>query len=155
MKLGWEATGSGVMCEGSPYIYPPSKIVASRSNGSGAEKWCQSLSGGYVLGLLGASDSTPQQGLVLWHQRPSPKSCVLCWSPSTWPGTGTSSCASDYPISLPLPTLLLHWRRWVAVGFVVSFLGSDPPEWQTTSQRWTLGVTVRAHFAHKAEALES
>ena len=65
MKLGWEATGSGVMCEGSPYIYPPSKIVASRSNGSGAEKWCQSLSGGYVLGLLGASDSTPQQGLVL------------------------------------------------------------------------------------------
>jgi len=21
MKLGWEATGSGVMCEGSPYMY--------------------------------------------------------------------------------------------------------------------------------------
>ena len=65
MKLGWEATGSGVVCEGSPYIYPPSKIAASRSNGSGAEKWRRSLSGGYVLGLLGAFDSTPQRGLVL------------------------------------------------------------------------------------------
>jgi len=65
MKLGWEAMGSGVMCEGSPYIYPPSKIAASRSNGSGAEKWRRSLSGGYVLGLLGASDSTPRRGLVL------------------------------------------------------------------------------------------
>ena len=65
MKLGWEAMGSGVMCEGSPYIYPPSKVAASQSNGSGAEKWHRSLSGGYVLGLLGASDSTPRQGLVL------------------------------------------------------------------------------------------
>ena len=65
MKLGWEATGSGVMCEGSPYIYPSSKVAVSRSNGSRAEKWRQSLSGGYVLGLLGASDSTPQRGLVL------------------------------------------------------------------------------------------
>ena len=25
------------MCEGSPYIYPPSKVTASRSNGSGIE----------------------------------------------------------------------------------------------------------------------
>ena len=65
MKLGWEATGSGVMCEGSPYIYPPSKIAASRSNGSRAEKWHQSLSGGYVLGLLDAFDSTLRRGLVL------------------------------------------------------------------------------------------
>jgi len=65
MKLGWEATGSGVMCEGSPYIYPPSKVAASRSNGSRAEKWCQSLSGRYVLGQLGASNSTPRRGLVL------------------------------------------------------------------------------------------
>jgi len=59
MKLGWEAMGSGVMCEGSPYIYPPSKIAASRSNSSRAEKWHQSLSGRYVLGLLGAFNSTP------------------------------------------------------------------------------------------------
>ena len=28
---------SRVMCEGSPYIYPPSKVAASRSNGSGIE----------------------------------------------------------------------------------------------------------------------
>ena len=28
---------SRVMCEGSPYIYPPSKIAASRSNSSGIE----------------------------------------------------------------------------------------------------------------------
>jgi len=39
MKLCWEATEgcSGVMCEGSPYIYPPSKVAASRSNGSRIE----------------------------------------------------------------------------------------------------------------------
>jgi len=39
MKLCWEATEehSGVMCEGSPYIYPPSKVAASQSNGSGIE----------------------------------------------------------------------------------------------------------------------
>ena len=39
MKLCWEITGgcSGVMCEGSPYIYPPSKVAASQSNGSGIE----------------------------------------------------------------------------------------------------------------------
>ena len=39
MKLYWEAIAgrSGVMCEGSPYIYPPSKVAASRSNGSGIE----------------------------------------------------------------------------------------------------------------------
>jgi len=35
MKLGWEATGSRVMCERSPYIYPPSKVAVSQSNGSG------------------------------------------------------------------------------------------------------------------------
>ena len=37
MKLCWEAMEgrSGVMCEGSSYIYPPSKIAVSRSNGSG------------------------------------------------------------------------------------------------------------------------
>jgi len=65
MKLGWEAMGSGVMCEGSPYIYPPSKIAASQSNSSGTEKWHRSLSGGYVLGQLGASDNTPRRDLVL------------------------------------------------------------------------------------------
>jgi len=39
MKLCWKVTGghSRVMCEGSPYIYPPSKVVASQSNGSGIE----------------------------------------------------------------------------------------------------------------------
>ena len=39
MKLCWEATEgrSGVMCEGFPYIYPPSKVAASRSNGSRIE----------------------------------------------------------------------------------------------------------------------
>ena len=39
MKLCWEAMGgcSGVMCEGSPYIYPPSKVAVSQSNGSGIE----------------------------------------------------------------------------------------------------------------------
>jgi len=26
------------MCEGSPYIYPPSKVAAPRSNSSGLEK---------------------------------------------------------------------------------------------------------------------
>jgi len=39
MKLCWEATGghSGVMCERFSYIYPPSKVAASRSNSSGIE----------------------------------------------------------------------------------------------------------------------
>jgi len=39
MKLCWEAIEgrSGIMCEGSPYIYPPSKVAASRSNSSGIE----------------------------------------------------------------------------------------------------------------------
>jgi len=39
MKLCWEITEghSRVMCEGSPYIYPPSKVAASQSNGSGIE----------------------------------------------------------------------------------------------------------------------
>ena len=35
--LGGNGGRSGVMCEGSPYIYPPSKVAASRSNGSGIE----------------------------------------------------------------------------------------------------------------------
>jgi len=29
---------SRVVCEGSPYIYPPSKVAAPRSNSSGLEK---------------------------------------------------------------------------------------------------------------------
>ena len=56
MKLCWEATvgRSGVMCERSPYIYPPSKVAASRSNGSGIENSIEvSLAdvswGGWVL----------------------------------------------------------------------------------------------------------
>jgi len=35
--LGGNRGRSRVMCEGSPYIYPPSKVTASRSNGSGIE----------------------------------------------------------------------------------------------------------------------
>jgi len=30
--------GSGVVCEGSPYIYPPSKVATPQSNSSGLEK---------------------------------------------------------------------------------------------------------------------
>jgi len=37
IALGGNRGCSGVMCEGSPYIYPPSKVAASRSNGSGIE----------------------------------------------------------------------------------------------------------------------
>jgi len=37
MKLCWEATGSRVMCGGSSYIYPFSKVAAFQSNGSGIE----------------------------------------------------------------------------------------------------------------------
>ena len=37
IMLGGNKERSGVMCEGSPYIYPPSKVAASRSNGSGIE----------------------------------------------------------------------------------------------------------------------
>jgi len=48
---------SGVMCEGSPYIYPPSKVAASRSNGSGIENGIEvSLVdvswGGWVLPIV-------------------------------------------------------------------------------------------------------
>ena len=35
--LGGNGERSGVMCEGSPYIYPPFKVAASRSNSSGIE----------------------------------------------------------------------------------------------------------------------
>ena len=35
--LGGNRGRSGVMCEGSPYIYLPSKVAASQSNGSGIE----------------------------------------------------------------------------------------------------------------------
>jgi len=35
--LGGNGERSRVMCERSPYIYPPSKVAASRSNGSGIE----------------------------------------------------------------------------------------------------------------------
>ena len=37
IMLGGNGGCSGVMCEGSSYIYPPSKIAASQSNGSGIE----------------------------------------------------------------------------------------------------------------------
>jgi len=39
---------SGVMCEGFPYIYPPSKVAMSRSNGSGIEN-------GIKVGLVDVS----------------------------------------------------------------------------------------------------
>ena len=37
IMLGGNGGCSGVMCERSPYIYPPSKVAVSRSNGSGIE----------------------------------------------------------------------------------------------------------------------
>ena len=37
IMLGGNQGCSRVICEGSPYIYPPSKVAASRSNGSGIE----------------------------------------------------------------------------------------------------------------------
>jgi len=37
IMLGGNRGHSRVMCEGFPYIYPPSKVTASRSNGSGIE----------------------------------------------------------------------------------------------------------------------
>ena len=37
IMLGGNRGRSRVMCEGSPYIYPPSKVTASRSNGSRIE----------------------------------------------------------------------------------------------------------------------
>ena len=37
IMLGGNRGHSEVMCEGSPYIYPPSKVAASRSNGSRIE----------------------------------------------------------------------------------------------------------------------
>ena len=35
IMLGGNGGCSRVMCEGSPYIYPPSKVAVSQSNGSG------------------------------------------------------------------------------------------------------------------------
>ena len=84
MKLCWEATvgRSGVMCEGSPYIYPLSKVAASRSNGSGIENgvevsladvswgswvlpivlcdevWCLDI-GGYLLRVVFSAKTLP------------------------------------------------------------------------------------------------
>ena len=37
IMLGGNGGRSGVMCEGFSYIYPPSKVAASRSNGSRIE----------------------------------------------------------------------------------------------------------------------
>ena len=55
--LGGNGGRSGVMCERSPYIYPPSKVAASRSNGSGIENGIEvSLAdvswGGWVLPIV-------------------------------------------------------------------------------------------------------
>jgi len=52
--LGGNGEHFGVMYERSPYIYPPSKVAASRSNGSGIENGVKvSLAdvswGGWVL----------------------------------------------------------------------------------------------------------
>jgi len=52
--LGGNGGCSGVMCERSPHIYPPSKIAASQSNSSGIENGIEvSLAdvswGGWVL----------------------------------------------------------------------------------------------------------
>jgi len=55
--LGGNRRHSGVMCEGSPYIYLPSKIAVSQSNSSGIEngiKVCPAdMSwGGWVLPVV-------------------------------------------------------------------------------------------------------
>jgi len=55
--LGGNRGCSRVMCEGSSYIYPPSKVAASRSNGSGIENGVEvSLAdvswGGWVLPIV-------------------------------------------------------------------------------------------------------
>ena len=54
IMLGGNGGCSGVMCKGSPYIYPPFKVAVSRSNGSGIENGIEvSLAdvswGGWVL----------------------------------------------------------------------------------------------------------
>ena len=55
--LGGNGGRSWVMCEGSPYIYPPLEVAASRSNGSGIEndvKVCPAdvSWGGWVLPVV-------------------------------------------------------------------------------------------------------
>ena len=57
IMLGGNGGRSGVMYEGSPYIYPSSKVAASRSNGSGIENDVEvSLAdvswGGWVLPIV-------------------------------------------------------------------------------------------------------
>ena len=63
MKLCWETTGghSGVMCEGSSYIYPPSKVAASRSNGSRIEN-------GIEVGLADMSWGSWVLPIVLYNE---------------------------------------------------------------------------------------
>ena len=63
MKLCWETTGghSGVMCEGSSYIYPPSKVAASQSNGSGIEN-------GIEVGLADMSWGSWVLPIVLYNE---------------------------------------------------------------------------------------
>jgi len=48
IMLGGNGRHSRVMCEGSPYIYSPSKVAASQSNGSGIEN-------GVKVGLVDVS----------------------------------------------------------------------------------------------------
>ena len=57
IMLGGNGGRSGVMCEGSSYIHLPSKVAASRSNGSGIENGVEvSLAdvswGGWVLSIV-------------------------------------------------------------------------------------------------------
>jgi len=57
IMLGGNRGRSRVMCEGSPYIYPPSKIATSQSNGSRIENGIKvSLAdvswGGWVLPIV-------------------------------------------------------------------------------------------------------
>jgi len=51
--LGGNGGHSGVMCEGSPYIYPLSKVAASQSNSSRIENGVKVCSG-----CLGAAVKT-------------------------------------------------------------------------------------------------
>ena len=57
IALGGNRGRSRVMCEGFSYIYPPSKVVASQSNGSGIENGVEVCLvdvswGGWVLPIV-------------------------------------------------------------------------------------------------------
>ena len=86
--LGGNRGHSGVMCKGSPYIYPPSKVAASRSNSSRIENgikvclvdvswdswmlpvvlcdkvWCFDI-GGYLLRVVFSAETVKTLNLIV------------------------------------------------------------------------------------------